>query len=250
MNDLNRKVVLVTGSSEGIGFSIAKAFSENGCKVVLNGRNRKKLIIAQKKIKDSVFVVGDVTKPIKAKKIIEKIIKIFGNLDILICNVGNGESVRPGMESPKEWQRMFAANFWSTTNMVEAAYKSLLNSKGSIVCISSICGIEVINNAPLTYSAAKAALNSYVRGMARHFGNQGVRINAIALGNILFDGSSWSKKILKNEENIKKMISNEVPLNCFGSPEDAAGLAVFLASNSSKFVTGSIWNLDGEQVRS
>ena len=79
--------------------------------------------------------------------------------------------------------------------MVEAANSELFKSKGSVVCISSICGLETIPGAPVTYSAAKAALNSYIKGISIPMANHGVRINGIAPGNILFPGSIWEKKL-------------------------------------------------------
>lgn len=246
--ELDGKVALVTGSSSGIGNAIAQSLSEEGCKVVLNGRNEDNLNIAISEIPGSIGISGDVSNPIQAEKIIEKISKTFGSLDILVCNVGSGRSVSPGSEFYDEWQRVFAVNLWSTTNIIEAAKKLLTGSEGTIICISSICGHEVIPGAPVTYSAAKAALHAYVRGISRPLGKSGVRINAIAPGNILFEGSVWSKKLKEDENSVKKMLDSDVPLTKLGTPQDVADLVVFLASPRSNFVTGSIWTLDGGQV--
>ena len=132
--------------------------------------------------------------------------------------------------------------------MVEAANSALEATKGSIVCISSICGNEVIPGAPVTYSSAKAALNAYVRGIARPLGKQGIRINAIAPGNILFDGSVWSLKLAEDADAVKKMLEQDVSLNQMGTPKNVAELTAYLVSPRANFATGGIWTLDGGQV--
>jgi NAD(P)-dependent dehydrogenase (short-subunit alcohol dehydrogenase family) len=192
--------------------------------------------------------VGDVTQTAEAKQIVAKVLSTFGHLDILICNVGSGRSVPPGNETADEWQRVVALNLWSTTNMVESARDELAASKGVIVCISSICGLEVIPGAPVTYSAAKAALHAYVRGIARPLGKQGVRINAVAPGNILFDDSVWSSKLAEDAPAVQAMLSKDVALGSLGTPADVASLVAYLASPRSGFATGGVWTLDGGHV--
>ena len=248
--DLSGKVALVTGSSKGIGWAIAQTLHAEGCRVALNGRNEKVLTAATTQLDGSFGVVGDVTVPVEAQRIVAEVLRTFGRLDILVCNVGSGRSVPPGNETADEWQRIFALNLWSTTNSVEAARDALVASKGVIVCISSICGLEVIPGAPVTYSAAKAALHAYVRGIARPLGKQGVRINAVAPGNILFDGSVWSRKLSEDTSAVQAMLSKEVALGSLGTPADVASLVAYLASTRSGFVTGSVWTLDGGQVHS
>ncbi len=217
--------------------------------MVLNSRDTAALISATGHLVGSVGVVGDVTQPDEAHRIIAEVLRNFGRLDIVVCNVGSGRSVSPGNETIDEWKRVFAVNLWSTTNIVEASRDALAVNKGTIVCISSICGLEVIPGAPVTYSAAKAALHAYIRGIARPLGKQGVRINAIALGNIIFDGSIWSEKILTDISAVEWMLEREVSLGRLGTPEDVASLVSYLVSSHSKFATGSIWTLDGGQIR-
>jgi 3-oxoacyl-[acyl-carrier protein] reductase len=240
----------VTGSSRGIGRTIAGTLNSEGCKVCINGRNRDDLIKVAKTLPGSVIAQGDVRDPHEAQNIVKEVIASFGRIDILVCNVGDGSSVKPGEESHEEWGRVFAINLWSATNMVEAAGSALTESKGSIVCISSICGLEVVPSVPLTYSAAKAALNTYVRGIARPLGSKGIRINAIALGNILFEGSIWSQKLADDTDTIKQMLKRDVALKQFGTPKNVAELVAYLVSARSSFATGGIWTLDGGQVHS
>lgn len=248
--DLTGKTALVTGSSRGIGRAIAQALHADGCRVALNSRNASDLDRLTSELEGSFGIAGDVSQSQVAKKVVDEVIRAFGRLDILVCNVGSGQSVPVGQENFDEWQRVFAQNLWSTTNTVEAAKDALLSAKGSIVCISSICGLEVIHGAPVTYSAAKAALHAYVRGIARPLGGQGVRINAIASGNILFEGSVWSKKIFENQADVEKMLNREVPMLRLGDLNDISNLVMYLASPKSAFVTGQVWTLDGGQTRS
>jgi len=248
--DLSGKVALVTGSSKGIGRVIAETLHAEGCRVAVNARNPDDLGAATAVLAGSVGVAGDITHPEIARRVVSEVITAFGQLDILVCNVGSGRSVLPGKETLAEWQRVFAMNLWSTTNSVEAARNALAVSKGVVVCISSICGLEVIPGAPVTYSAAKAALNAYVRGIARPLGKQGVRINAVAPGNILFDDSVWTSKLTENKEAVQAVLEKDVALGCFGTPRDVANLVAYLASPCSGFATGGIWTLDGGQVHS
>lgn len=246
--DLSDKVALVTGSSKGIGWAIAQTLYAEGCCVALNGRNAANLRIATNQLDGSFGVLGDVTQAAEAQQIIAKVLRKFGRLDVLVCNVGSGRSVPPGNENSDEWQRMIALNLWSTTNCVEAARDALAVSKGVIVCISSICGVEVIDGAPITYSAAKAALHAYVRGIARPLGRLGVRINAVAPGNILFDGSVWSHRLMDDAPGVQALLAKDVALGRLGTPTDVASLVAYLASSRSSFASGSIWTLDGGQV--
>jgi NAD(P)-dependent dehydrogenase (short-subunit alcohol dehydrogenase family) len=246
--ELSGKTALVTGSSRGIGRAIAEALQAEGCRVALNARNAADLEATARELDSAVAVVGDVACAEDARRVVGEATAILGRLDILVCNVGSGRSVAPGNETPEEWQRVFAINLWSATNMVEAARGALADTRGVVVCISSICGLEVVAGAPVTYSAAKAALHAYVRGIARPLGAQGVRINAIAPGNILFEGSVWDRKMAEDAAGVQQMLERDVALARLGTPQEVAGLAIYLASPRAGFATGGVWRLDGGQV--
>lgn len=248
---LQGKSVLVTGSSRGIGRVIAEAFLAKGAEVAFNGRDADALerVVEAQTAGRAVAIGGDVSKPEQAQEVVGRVLQVFGKLDVLVCNVGSGRSVPPGAESHAEWQRVFALNLWSATNMVEAGRQALVSSVGTIVCISSICGQETVPGAPVTYSAAKAALNAYVRGIARPLGKEGVRINAIAPGNILFEGSVWQRKLDEDAEAVGQMLARDVALGKLGTPQDVANLALWLASPAASFCTGGIFVADGGQVR-
>lgn len=244
--NLKDKNVLVTGSSKGIGLEIAKKFLNEGCKVIFNSRNRFESKILDQD--NACHIIADTSIEGSAKKLVEDSASAFGNLDILVCNVGSGSSVPPGEETIEAWEEAFKINFYSAVNVIQAAKSQLKLNKGVVICISSICGKEVIRGAPVTYSVAKAALNSYVNTMAVPLADDGIRINGIAPGNILFEGSTWEKKLKQNSNMVKNMLDENVPLKSFGNPSDIADLTIFLASSKAANVTGSVWVSDGGQT--
>jgi len=248
--ELNRKNVLITGSSKGIGNAIATLLHKEGCNVTINGRNSETLQNAFSSFKDRIHAcTADVTKPEDCTKLIKETVKQWGSIDILVCNVGNGTSVKPGEENFEEWKRVFTNNFYSTVNIIEAAKNELSETHGSIICISSITGIETLG-APITYSVSKAALNSYVKNISKPLAKQGIRINAVVSGNMIFDGSVWEKKSSENPLKVENMLKNEVALQRFGKPEEIANFVVFLSSKKSSFATGALFVIDGGQTRS
>lgn len=248
--DLAGKTAVVTGSSRGLGKTIAQALYREGCQVVLNARDASVLQPLAKEMGEGAFAVAaDVGDPLSCQDLVKKTQQRFGKIDVLVCNVGSGRSVPPGQENLAEWNRVFGVNLASATNMVEAAADSLARTRGSIVCISSICGIETLG-APVTYSAAKAALNAYVRGIARPLGQRGIRINALAPGNLIFEGSVWEKKQKENSAAVNDMLQREVALRRLGKPEEIADFVLFLASPRSAFATGAVFVVDGGQIRS
>lgn len=247
---LKSKKVFISGSSRGIGLGIAKKFVDEGADVVINSRNSADLKAIESTMKVCGSVVGNLCDPGEAAAAVAQSVEIMGGLDIVVCNVGSGSSVSPGLETYNEWQRVFNVNFFSTTNLVEASKADLKRSKGSIVCISSICGNEAIPAAPITYSVAKSAINAYVKRIAIPLALDGIRINAVAPGNIFFTGSTWAKKLASDPDSVKSMLKNTVPLGEFGSPEDVASLTAWLSSSEARFVTGAIYTTDGGQTRS
>src|SRR4029453_17638168 len=126
-----------------------------------------------------------------------------------------------GQETEEEWRRMLDLNMIATTNTIAAARPAMAKSSGdrAIVCISSICGLAALG-APVTYSAAKAALNATVRGLARPLAAEGIRINAVAPGNILSADGTWARKLAENKSAVDEMLAREVPMRRLGRPAE------------------------------
>lgn len=249
-SNLSGRKILITGSSSGIGLGTALLMRKLGCQLVIHGRDIEKLRLAAESLPEAGVIAADVREFSEAQDLVSKAVRHLGGLDAVVCCVGSGASVSPGNETFDEWQRVFATNLWSTTNVVEACKDVLSNSKGSIVCISSICGVEAIPGAPVTYSVAKAAVNAYIKNISRPLGERGVRINGIAPGNIIFPGSVWERKFTENPKAVESMLQVNVPLKRLGSVDEIAQFIAFILSDHASFATGEIFVVDGGQVRS
>jgi 3-oxoacyl-[acyl-carrier protein] reductase len=246
------RIALVVGASRGIGFAIAEGLAAEGAKVALAARGIDGIKSAAGKIGHGAsFHTVDVTDPAAALSLVNEIEKQSGKIDILVCNVGSGASVPPGKETAAEWSRMADLNLFATTNMLEAARPLMARGSGdrAIVCISSIAGMAALG-APVAYYAAKAALNATVRGLARPLALEGIRINAVAPGNILSPDGTWARKIAENKQAVDDMLQREVALRRLGTPEEIADIVAFLASPRAAFITGSVMVADGGQLRS
>ena len=237
------KVVLISGSTSGIGKTVTARFVDEGYTVIQNSRNE----IAISDLLGAKHIQGDVTNYKICLEIIKSIKAEYGRLDVLVCNVGKGADLDSNILSEERWSYFLSNNLLSTTFLVESALPLLIKSKGNVVAISSICGSSFIKGAPVEYSVAKAALNMYIKSMAFKYANNGIRFNVVSPGNVLFEGSTWHNKIKNNEELVTKFISENVPMGVFIEPEAIADAVLFLASDSSNFTTGVELNIDGGQ---
>ena len=237
------KVVLVSGSTNGIGKVIAARFVSEGYTVIQNSRNR----INDKDLLGAEYLEGDVTNYKTCLEIIEFINAEYGRLDVLVCNVGSGADLETNILPGERWSHFLSTNLLSSSILVESALPLLIKSKGNVVAVSSICGSTFVKGAPVEYSVAKAALNVYIKSMAFKHANSGIRFNAVSPGNVIFEGSTWYNKIKNNEELVTKYISENVPMGVFIEPEAIADAVLFLASDSSEFTTGVELKIDGGQ---
>ena len=248
--DIEGRVALVVGASRGIGLAIAETLAAEGAKIAIAARGLDGIKSAVEKIGGASCHTADVTEPASAKSLVAAVEKQWGRIDILVCNVGSGASVPPGKETAAEWSRVMDLNLFAATNMIEAARPLMGRGNGdrAIVCVSSICGLAALG-APVTYSAAKAALNATVRGLARPLATEGIRINAVAPGNILSADGTWARKLAENKASVDEMLAREVPLRRLGKPEEVADIVAFLASPRAAFITGTVIVADGGQLR-
>jgi 3-oxoacyl-[acyl-carrier protein] reductase len=249
--DIEGRVALVVGASRGIGLAIAGALAAEGARVAIAARGLDGIESAAGRIgRDTSFHVADVTDPAAALSLANEVEKQYGQIDILVCNVGSGASVPPGKETAAEWSRVMDVNLFAATNTIEAARPVMARGSGdrAIVCVSSICGLAALG-APVTYSAAKAALNATVRGLARPLALEGIRINAVAPGNILSPDGTWARKIAEDKTAVDEMLVREVPLRRLGQPEEVADIVAFLSSPRAAFITGTVIVADGGQLR-
>ncbi len=253
--ELNGRIVFVAGSTRGIGLGIAEGFLREGARVAISGRYEKRLNetasrLSQEFGSDRVIgIAGNLSDAITVRDALEKIVKTWGRLDVLVANVGAGGGTIGWDVAPEEWQRVFDVNLWATVRVAQAAVPLLKTSRGNIVFISSITGVEN-TGAQLPYSAAKAALNSLSKNLARELGRDGVRVNAVAPGNILFPGGTWEQKLQADSAKVEKMLADQVPLRRFGTPDEIADAVTFLASPRASFITGALLVADGGQTRS
>ena len=240
-----KKTILISGSSSGIGYHLAEKYKSLGYNLIINGTNQHKLKKASSTL-DCDYFLGDLTDKKKIDLLINKIKKKYNYIDVLICNLGNSNFKK----NNNNYHHAFKYNFFSTTNLVEKSKKILKKNKSKIICISSICGLEIIDGAPIGYSIAKSALNFYIKLIAKELAQKNITINGIVPGNILFKGSTWDLKMRDNPKKIKKYIKKNVPLNKFGSVSDIFSVCKIFSETQDKFITGSLFKLDGGQTKS
>jgi 3-oxoacyl-[acyl-carrier protein] reductase len=250
---LTDQVAFVAGSSRGIGRAIASTLLAEGCRVCITGRDGVVLEEAAQYFRaefgNKVFgIPGDLTDTSVIEDAFAAVNQRWGGPDILIANVGSGRG-NPGWQQENvEWERLFDLNFFGSVRLAQGVIPYLQPRGGSILFIASMVAVEA-TPAPLPYSAAKAALVNYSKNLSRTLAADGIRVNCLAPGNVLFDGGSWDHHLKERREEVERYISTEVPQNRFGTPEEIAKFAAFLVSPNSRFATGGCYIMDGGQTR-
>lgn len=235
-----KKVALVTASNGGIGKSIVKKLLKKGYIVYSNGTT-----IQMDKNKLINFIQADMTIDQEIKKVIDKIFNKEGRLDLVVANLGSGKSISGWDIDNSEYKRIFDINFFSSVILATYSIKYLKKTNGNIIFISSIAGCESIG-APIPYSAAKSALLSFSKNLAKEVGKLKIRVNCISPGNVMFKNSTWDEKIKKDKKFVKNYIKQNVPMNKFATPKDISKTVIFLEKN--RFITGENIVVDGGQI--
>jgi 3-oxoacyl-[acyl-carrier protein] reductase len=238
------KVVLITGSAQGIGRAIALRFAKGGAKIALNDIELQKENL--EKVKKEIEEIGsqakyyfaDVTKYEEVERMIKEIEKDFGRLDVLVNNAGIIKDRTLAKMTPEEWKAVIDIDLTGVFNCTKAALPLIVANQGNIVSISSIVG-QRGNFGQTNYAAAKAGIIGFTKSLAKELGRFGVRVNAIAPG---FIETRLTESI---PENVKVMAKQLTALERFGKPEEVANLVYFLASEEASFITGAIINIDG-----
>ncbi len=241
---MENKVVCITGAGRGIGAGMAKMFSENGYDLILHYRSSEKELDAliqkiQKPNQKIWKVQADICDETQVKEMFAWIKKEVGRLDVLINNSGRTKDGLFLRMSEKDFMDVVDVNLKGCfLCSKEAAAIMMRQRNGSIINISSVVGLTG-NAGQANYAASKAGIIGLTKSMAKEIGSRNIRVNAIAPGFIqtqMTDALSESRK---------KEIQSHIPLRTLGSVEDVANVALFLADEKSRYITGEVIRVDG-----
>lgn len=243
---LSGRTAIVTGASRGIGRAIAERFADEGANLVLVARSADALgdVFSgiSRKGGHALVVAMDITAEDAAETIVARTLTEFGAIDILVNNAGGNSFMSPLADMRLSgWHKTIALNLDSTVHLMHAVLPHMIErGRGSIINVSSIAGLRGI---PMMshYGAAKAAVISVTRSVAVEVAPQGVRVNALVPGWIETDLTGF----LRTDESIEESVLGDVPMGRWGTSEEIADGALFLASDASSFMTGQSLVLDG-----
>lgn len=248
---LENQVAVVTGGSRGIGAATVRLFADAGCNVVfsyLRGSSAAHDVVhACRRTPGSVVAVrADVSKMADAGKLIDKAIKRFGRLDILVANAGiwNPDPQQIHEISERDWDRMVDVNLKGVFSVIRCAVPHMISqNRGRIIAVSSTAGQrgEAFHT---HYAAAKGGVVSLVKGLATELAPHNILVNAVAPGWVDTD---MAKPVLSKPREKHKATST-IPLRRFGRPEEVAMPILFLASDMSTYMAGEIININGGSI--
>jgi len=241
--ELTGKTAVVTGGSSGIGLSISKVLLNAGARVIIIDIDEKRFLNVQDEIKkispEFDFYEADIKNSDKISEIIQKIISKESKIDILVNNAG---IVKDGLlirMSDEDWLDVINVNlngmFYITKNVLKHMVKA---KSGRIISIASVIG-EIGNTGQANYAASKAGIIALTKSIAKEYAARGILANAIAPGFI--------KTVMTDKlpEDIKDAIKKSIPLNKIAEPEEIANAVLFLCSEFSSYITGSVLNVNG-----
>jgi len=244
MKLLEGKTAVVTGASRGIGKAIALKFAQEGCNVAFTDlfaddnmkATEAELIALGVKAKG---YASDASKFEETDQVVAQIVSDFGQLDILVNNAGITKDTLLMRMTEEQWDVVINVNLKSVFNFTKAAQKTMLKQRsGSIINLSSVVGVSG-NAGQANYSASKAGIIGFTKSVARELGSRGIRSNAIAPGFIITEMTA------KIPEESRKAWEESIPMKRGGTPEEVAGVATFLASDLSSYVSGQVITVCG-----
>ena len=241
---LENKVAIVTGASRGIGEAIARCFAANGAKVVVASRKIDGLEAVAASIGASAFAVAAHTgKEADCAALVDAAVKKFGKVDILVNNAATNPHFGPLVDADEgAWDKTFEVNlkgyYWMSREVVR--HLRAREAPGSIVNVSSVAGLVA---SPLqgVYAMTKAAVISMTKTLAYELAGNKIRVNAIAPG---FVDTKFAAAVLKNETLLEEVM-RITPMKRYGQPDEIAGGALYLASDSASYLTGHTLVIDG-----
>ncbi len=242
--DLAGRVALVTGAARGLGFALARGLARAGALVVLNGRDRAALDEARRTIAqdgDADVESFDVTDRAAVRAGVAAIEARRGAIDVLVNNAGIQRRHPVEAFPAEDWDAIIATNLTAPFLVAQAVIPGMkARGRGSIINIASLMS-ELGRPTIVPYTAAKGGVRQLTRGLATELGPAGIRVNAIAPGYFM---TEMNRALIDNRE-FDAWVKGRAPLRRWGDPDELAGLAVFLASDASSYVTGQTIFVDG-----
>jgi len=246
------KKALITGTGKGIGYGIASILAKEGVRVAIVSRNKdylEELMIEMGGVESGHYsIVCDLAKEDSPKKVIKELETNFGQLDILVNNVGGTLGITDPYCSLEDWRKVNRLNFEvpvEFNNLIIPVMKK--NKWGRIVNICSTASME--NNGPVTYCAIKAAFLAYSRSMGRVVAKDGIVMTALLPGAVFTESGHWASKAIDSPEHVEKYLKERCPLGKFGTIYNIGYMAAFLCSELAEFCQGSVVPVDGGQSR-
>ena len=249
---LKGKVAIITGSSRGLGFASAKSLAAEGCRVCLCARGAETLHAAAEELRataDVIAIAADLSAADGAEKVVRAAMDAFGGVDVLVNNVATAKGSDIVATADAEWQEAFDQTLYPAIRMSRLVVPHMrARGGGSIVMIASIWGRE--SGGRMVYNAVKAAEISLAKAMAQQLAKDGIRVNSVAPGSILFPGGSWDKRQKADPAGIAEFVRTELPFGRFGRAEEVGDVVAFLASPRASWISGASITVDGCQSRS
>ena len=246
---LEGKVAIVSGGGSGIGAATARRFAREGAKVVVTGRRPGPIEGVAAEIGGRA-VSGDVTDPDHAPAVVRATLEAFGGLDIVVANAGVGFGGTAAEVDDERWSRTIDVNVTGALRLVRAALPELISrGGGSVILVSSVAGL-VGSTDSAAYTTSKAAMMGLTRSIAVDYGPKGIRANALCPGWVATPMADEEMRELAERRGVTvdeayELATARVPLRRAATPEEIAACCLFLSSEESSFVTGSILVADG-----